>query len=847
MKNDKLFRFAAIAAIAPATILSTTSVTAQEVSTRVLDEVIVTAAYREQGLQDVPVSISAVTGEMMAEAALQSPSDIQFLVPNFTLTESGISTNTFIRGIGSGINQGFEQSVGTYVDGVYRSRGQQFRAPFLDTARVEVLRGPQSILFGKNSVAGALNISSAAPTNEFEGSLMLSNEFENNETIVEGMLSGPISDRVRYRVAARSRQLDGHMKNITLDRDEPERDDWAARATLEFDVSDNLTATLKAELGEFDVTGRHIEIINEEPSTGGPAGNLFPFFGAEWNQILQIFGADSSVANTSQDEQRSSNGDFSNNESSEIVLTLDWAFGDYNLESITAVSDFEYDEFCDCDFTGAVVFGAALQEKYEQVSQEIRLSSPLGETFDYIAGVYYQTSDHTYSDQITVPGNSVLLPILDALQGAGTGSLVADTQASRIATVENDVLSAFAQVSWHIGDAFTLQLGARVTKDERDGARTLSVTEIDFDPLDLASAQIQAPFIYAGLFDITSTNLVDYSQSPSPALSVPANAFLFYGFDTTDPTIPCTAASDSANCAGALGELPVEGSRDKTKFSPEVKFVWDIGDDALLYFSWSEGFKSGSFDFRANNKNFYATSAESFEFDDEEATNFELGGKFTLAGGAFELNAAAFVTEYDDLQISIFDGTLGFNVGNAASADIWGLELDWRWAATENLTVTGGIAKLDFEFTDFPNGQCYFGATSDVTLNGVALCDYTGNSNQMVSDYQGNIALDYRVPVGSNLEFRTMFDLFFTDDYHASATFDPALVQDSYTMTNARLSIGDQDGRWQIAVLAKNLSDEKVLTFGGDAPLATTRFYANSNYVFFNPGRTIALQGLLRF
>jgi len=841
MKHLRSCHLVVLALVTPAAILSTSIAEAQ------LEEIIVTAAYREQGLQDVPVSISAVTGEMMAEAALQSPSDIQFLVPNFTLTESGISTNTFIRGIGSGINQGFEQSVGTYVDGVYRSRGQQFRAPFLDTARVEVLRGPQSILFGKNSVAGALNITSATPTDEFEGSFMLSNEFENNEIIAEGMLSGPISDRVRYRVAARSRQLDGHIKNLTLDKDEPERDDWAVRGTLEFDVSDNLTATLKAEIGEFDVTGRHIEIINEQPSTGGPAGALFPFFGFQWNQILQAFGADSSVSNTIQDEQRSSNGDFSNNESSEIALTLDWAIGDHNLESITAISDFEYDEFCDCDFTGGVVFGAALQEQYEQFSQELRLSSPLGEKIDYIAGLYYQTSDHTYADQISVANNSVLLPILNALQGPGTGDIVTDTQASRLATVDNDVLSAFAQVNWHIGDAFTLQLGARVTNDSRDGVRTLSITEIDFDPLNLASAQIQAPFIYAGLFGITSTNLGAYSQSPSPALSIPADAFLYYGFTTADPDIPCFAANDPADCAGALGELPVEGSRDKTKFSPEVKFVWDVGDDALVYFSWSEGFKSGSFDFRANNKNFYATTAESFEFEDEEATNFELGGKFTLAGGALELNAAAFVTEFNDLQISIFDGSLGFNVGNAASADIWGVEIDWRWAATDNLTITGGLAKLDFEFTDFRNGQCYFGATSDITLNGVALCDYTGNSNQLVSDYQGNLAFDYRVPVGSSLEFRAMFDVFFTDDYHASATFDPALVQDSYTMTNARLALGDQEGRWQIALLAKNLSDEKILTFGGDAPLATTSFFAKSNYAFYNPGRTIALQGLVRF
>jgi outer membrane receptor protein involved in Fe transport len=156
-------------------------------SNNALEEIIVTAAYREQGLQDVPVSISAVSGDMLTEAALQKAEDIQFLVPNFTLTETGIGTNAFIRGIGSGINQAFEQSVGTYIDGVHYGRAQQWRSPFLDVERVEVLRGPQSILFGKNSVAGAVNITTARPTEEFEGRVLLSNEFEHNEVIAEGV------------------------------------------------------------------------------------------------------------------------------------------------------------------------------------------------------------------------------------------------------------------------------------------------------------------------------------------------------------------------------------------------------------------------------------------------------------------------------------------------------------------------------------------------------------------------------------------------------------------------------------------------------------------------------------
>jgi outer membrane receptor protein involved in Fe transport len=810
MESHQLRKFFALAIFTSAA-LPVSTVQGQDGAVIALEEIIVTAAYREQGLQDVPISISAVTGDTMVAAAIQKAEDIQFLVPNFTLTETGIGTNAFIRGIGSGINQAFEQSVGTYIDGVYFGRAQQWRAPFLDVERVEVLRGPQSILFGKNSVAGALNITTAKPADEFETSLMVSNEFENNELIGEGMISGPISDRVRYRFAARARDLDGHMENATLNNDEPSRQDWTARGILEFDVSDTFTATLKAEVGEFEVVGRHIEIVNEQIAIAGPFAGVFAY-----NEILTgVFGADSSVSNVVQDEVRSSNGDFSDNESENFVLTLDWTVGDFDLKSITAFSSFEYDEFCDCDFTGAVVFGAALQETYDQFSQEFRLSSPLGDKIDYIAGLYYQTSDHDFADQIIVPGNSVLVPALGA-----PGPLVANTQASRLATVENDVLSAFAQVNWHLNDTVTLQIGGRVTNDERDGDRNLSIVDAYFVPL--------------------------------PA-GVPADAFLFYGWVDPFPggyTMPCTAASDPDDCSGALGELPVEGSRDETKFSPEVKFIFNAGDNVLVYVGWSQGFKSGSFDFRANNKNFYDDMATSFEFDDEEASNFEVGGKNTLAGGALELNWTAFFTEYDDLQISIFDSVLGFNVGNAASAEILGLEVDMRWAATDHLTIAGGFALTDFEFTDFENGQCYFGATPNVDLDGNGtpeLCSYTGNSNQLVSDVQGNVSFDFRVPVGNSMEFGALFDVFYTSEYDASATFDPGLVQDSYALFNARFGIGDASGRWEIAVLGKNLSDEKVLSFGGDTPLAGSSFGAKSNYAFYNPGRTIAVQGLLRF
>ncbi len=799
MKNHQWHWVPACAALVALSIIPVTSVQAQQSGARVLEEIIVTAAYREQGLQDVPVSISAVTGAILSESALQKAEDIQFLVPNFTLTETGIGTNAFIRGIGSGINQAFEQSVGTYIDGVYYGRAQQWRSPFLDLERVEVLRGPQAILFGKNSVAGAVNITTAKPTDEFEGSVLVSQEFENKETILEGMISGPFSDRFRGRLAVRSRELDGHMWNATLAKDEPNREDWTVRGIVEFDLSDNLLATFKAEVSEFDVTGRNIEIIND----------------VAYHPTLIFFGGDPSTANVVKDGVRSSNGDFSNNESTTFALTLDWAIGEYDLESITAFSTFEYDEFCDCDFTGTEVFGAALQESYDQFSQEFRLSSPLGGSFDYILGLYYQTSEHDFTDQVIFSDTSVIVPIGN-IESPGAGDLLSGTMADRVATVDADILSAFAQFNFVVSDSFVIQVGGRVTQDDRDGFRSLTIVKDDGSPL--PAAQFGAPIVYGGLLGFSSTNL------NSPLLG-----------------------AQGAALVALLGELPVAGTRDTTKFSPEVKLIWDASDDSLVYFSWSEGFKSGSFDFRANNKAAHATMLDSFEFDDEEASNFELGGKFVFADGTFELNVAAYFTEFDNLQISIFDGGLGFNVGNAASAEVDGLEFDMRWAATDYTTISGGLSFTDFEFTDFQNGQCYFGRTADNIVNGVPFCDYTGESNQMVSDVQANVTFDYRRPVFGNLEFSGFFNLFFTDDYDASATYDPVMVQRNYSVINMRLALGSETGSWQVAALWKNMTDEKILSFGGDTPLSGSIFMVKSNYAFYGPGETISLQALFRF
>ena len=785
-----------------------------------LDTITVTAQSREKGLQDTPISISAVPSEKIQGTAIQRSEDLQYFVPNLTFTETGISTNIFIRGIGSGINQAFEQSVGTFVDGVNLPRAQQTRAPFLDLERIEVLRGPQAILFGKNAVAGALNITTAKPGDEFGGYLSGSYEFADEEYIIEGAVNVPLTERARMRFAGRYRDADGYVENATLDRTEPNREDWTLRWTGELDLSDSIMARAKVEASEFDVIGRNIEVIGELPAAAGP------FTGLTYAQILAGgFAADPSVLNTVQDGIRSSNGDFSNNEIQLYQLDLLGDFGDFEVRSTSAFQNLEYDELCDCDFTGAVVFDAGLQEQYQQFSQEIRVTSPIYDRFDFVGGVYFQTSEHDFEDQINVPANSLLVPAVNASSGPGVGNLIAGTSAARIATTESDFYSAFIQFNFRPTETVELQLGGRLSHEDKEGTRTLSIFDIDLNPL--PAAQIGAPLVYASGFGITSTNLGLLAGAGNPA----AGALL-----------------------GLLGDFGANGiledSISETRFSPDVKLVWTPSDEFLLYASWARGFKSGGFDFRANNRLVSPTLADSFAFGDETATNYEIGGKLAFLDGAAEINFAAFFTKFDDLQISIFDGTLGFNVGNAASSEVYGIEVDGRWAVTEFLTLSGSLAFTDFEFTDFQNGQCFFGATPNVDFdgNGVPeLCDYTGNSNQLVSDFQGLLTSDIRVPVLGDYLLANTTDLFYTSEYDASGTFDPALVQDGYATLNSRVSFGPESGAWQIAFLGKNLTDEQFLQFGGDVPLSGSTFGVKSNYAFFSQGRQLWLQARIAY
>ena len=215
---------------------------------QMLEEVIVTATKRAAGLQDVPIAISVVSAEKLEQFGITELDELSAYLPNVHIGESGGNSQIFIRGVGSGNNAGFEQSVGTFIDGVYFGRARNSRAAFLDLQRVEVLKGPQSTLFGKNTIAGAIIITTGQPEEAFEAYVDTSYETELEGKGLTGMITGPLSDSVRGRLVAKTYERNGWMDNIYPGADDgASQENSIVRGTLVWDASDNLSLNLKAE------------------------------------------------------------------------------------------------------------------------------------------------------------------------------------------------------------------------------------------------------------------------------------------------------------------------------------------------------------------------------------------------------------------------------------------------------------------------------------------------------------------------------------------------------------------------------------------------------------------------
>ncbi|NIB43688.1 TonB-dependent receptor [Pseudomaricurvus alkylphenolicus] len=784
-----------------------------------LEEIVVTAQKRQQSLQDVPISVSAVDGEKMSEAGINNLEDLSAYVPNFQQANSPLGQVISIRGISSGINQGFEQSVVQYVDDIAMGRGPMARMPFMDLERVEVLRGPQNVLFGKNSIGGAISITTAKPTEDFEGSVQVEHENKYGSNDVQAMVSGPLSDTVGARLAIRAHQEDGYFDNTTNGDDEQQKDEITGRLTLEWTPNDTFNASLKLEHSSFDFEGRGEEVIAGYDSVS-------PLFtGLSYGEIGEFLtaatGQDIGTEDGTQNRKRQTNHDeFSDNESNQVVLTMNWGFDAFTLTSVTGYVDYKLDEDTDVDLSGLESIRAAQKEKFDQFSQEIRFTSPGGETIDWIAGAYYQTWDLEYGQQNTVddenltaalseiglgllapsagitgfnPAASLLTnygiaaPFLNATAaGRQLYSLkeINNTSNIRDYNGNSDSHSAFGQATWNVSEALRLTLGARYTLEEKESERSLTI--YDTSGGGLTSAGLETRLVMSGVFGVENHAVEDDRREES-----------------------------------VTGTLIAE---------------WDATEELMLYASISNGFKAGGFDARAGR-------AANFEYEDETVINYEIGTKAEMLGGRAQLNTAIFYTDYKDLQVSQFDGTVGFVVGNAAAARSQGIEFDGRIMLTEELLLIGSMAYLDYEFKEYEGAACPPKVTLDT---GAVACDLSGEPNTFAPELTAAITLDYITPLSDAFNLHITLDTSYRSKQFVEATLEPLMEQDSQVKVNARIALEAEN--WMVALVGKNLTDNDDIGYASATPVSGSALLQAPTYSGYevNP-RTLAIQAKYHF
>lgn len=394
------------------------------------DTILVTALKRAQDVQDVPISMAVMDGDQLSNLDVQDFNQLDRFVPNFFVQTTPGSNAFYIRGIGSSPgNQSGEQTVGLFVDGIYGGRARQFQAPFLDVERIEVLRGPQGALVGKNTSAGAISITSARPTRELEAAADLSYRFDPTSGVrAYGMVSGPVNDVISVRLAGQYENYSGFIENATLGGKEPKRETYYGRASVLIDSDGPADLLLKVEGGKVKLTGNSVErfLTPDDPDRIRDTGGFPGFLDKDWDDTENLSAA--AIAN----------------------LYL----GDHTLNSITGFSHYNFQKRIDADFSPAPLTAAGFTEDYDQMSQELRIISPETGGLEYIFGGYFHISDFTQT------GTTVLNV------GPYNGST------DRYFRQKNTVWSGYGSATYHITPELLVMGSLRYTYDRKTANQT---------------------------------------------------------------------------------------------------------------------------------------------------------------------------------------------------------------------------------------------------------------------------------------------------------------------------------------------------------------------------------------
>lgn len=658
-----------------------------------IEEIVVTAQKRQESLQEVPISMQAFTGDQMKDFGIEKASDVTKMAPNLNIaTQNAMSQQIVIRGVGT--NDFFGNapgSVGLYMDEVTMS------APFLgglglyDMERVEVLRGPQNSLFGRNTTGGAINYISRQPEvgGEIEGYIN-GTYGSHNRLEVEGAVSLPLGETAALRVAGNSYDRDGIWNNIDTDNDKyGDMSRGSLRATLVWEPTDTTKITLNFhdanQTAESLPTRAVGALANNAPlrATDITLTDRMVDFERHYDTV------NTSGVNPSTDDWhdiRKTGANKSNIDVRGGYLKIQHDFDDLSFTSITSYDDVHTLYTEDDGLTGNVRARAMSQaagngdtfdtliidmdQEYRQISQELRLASSPDESFRWIAGLYYFKEDSTLSQNIRFGAGGVLAfhPALNPVTGVPISAIdsipnpYGNTVSFSVAQLENEVISPYIHTEFDLTDDLTLTFGLRYTDDTKKN-----------------------PSYFGGAYDKSGMDpAVFYSRDVVMALA---------GTLLECPEIGPTQAPFSM-CAS---DVTTREDLEFQEFGGKLGLDYQLNDTTLLFASYSRGFKSGKYDIE-----FLHTRSTPFPDDPvdvETLDAFELGFKSDLLDDTLQLNGAVFYSVWQDQQV--------FNVGsqgpeflNLPESQIMGLELEVKWAPNADWLLQGGLGLIDSEIKD---------------------------------------------------------------------------------------------------------------------------------------------------
>jgi outer membrane receptor protein involved in Fe transport len=744
-----------------------------------IEDIIVTARKREESSQNIPVAVTAISGKQIDQQNLTSFEKLGAYTPQLTIARSanGSGGQITLRGIGSNPGSiGIEQSVAVIVDNVYYGQGRIINEGFFDLAGLEILKGPQSLFFGKNATAGVISLTTANPTDHFAARVRAGYELNAQQVYTEGFASGPIGEDLGIRVAMRASKMfgglirnDSNTTNFNLRdvatnalipttappgiRDVPGERELLGRITLQWRPTDQITATIKASANSNNTNNPAWNGVVSRCANGfsfldkvTPCKRKFVIhqnrFPVGVGDSFPIVGANGDTFNRYQ----SYNGTGTLEYAGEMLNVT--GIVNYNKNINKLAVDADNQSF------GAVNVYATERVAYDAFSTEIRALTKSDGAVNLLVGGYYQSTKRDF-DQFAFNAN--------LMNSAAPDPKYTYVAFSKDSETKGETISAYGQLIWQVVPRVELTGGVRYIHETKD-------------------SYFFQPYV-------------------NPALRAPAGRFV-EGTRTTNV---------------------IEADQTFNNWSPEATATWRPTDDLTLYVNYKTAYKSGGFSNSALNT--VLGSPSDLVFEPEKVKGFEGGLKSTLADRQLRANLALYSYRYDGFQIDFQNSqTFAFVTTNAGSVKAKGaeLELQFQPRALPELALRGSLNYNRARYGNFL-APCYSGQS---IVMGCTPGSYRGGNGQQLRgkpttnspEWTAAVGGSYETDVGGGNMLQLTVDSRYSDSYFASAFNSPLSRQPSYVNIDASLRLRTGSDRWEIALIGKNLTNNFVVTGSADAP-----------------------------